>query len=180
MCAGTVTRGTRTWYHVPGTGRAFRGRVWIRLIYRGLTRSFRLPRDHVNVKRRRFAVLATILVAVNVYFWLAATGFALPTGGIVQTLFGGKMIRAEVVWQAPDGSIQDTQLYRGVITAVSPTSITLHERDRTDTLTLASTVNVRYGSIAESVAALRRGMRVLVVEPANAPVDTIQIEALGP
>jgi hypothetical protein len=134
----------------------------------------------MDVKRRRFAILATILVAVNVFFWLAASGFALPGGGIVQTLLGGKMIRAEVVWQAPDGTIQDTQLYRGVVTAISPTSITLHERDRSDTLPLASTVSVRYGAVVETVSQVHRGMRVVVARPANASVDTIQVEGYGP
>ncbi|MGH3000820.1 MAG: hypothetical protein ACRDNM_16115, partial [Gaiellaceae bacterium] len=117
------------------------------------------------MKRRRFAILATVLVAVNVFFWLAASGFALPGGGIVQTLLGGKMIRAEVVWQAPDGKIDDTLLYRGVLTAISPTSITLRERDRTDTLPLASTATVRYGAVLGSVSQLHRGMRVVVASP---------------
>lgn len=134
----------------------------------------------MEVKRRRFGILATVLVAVNVFFWLAASGFALPGGGIVQTLLGGKMIRAEVVWQAPDGTIQDTQLYRGVVTAVSSTSITLHERDRTDTLPLSSTLTVHYGAAIETISAVHRGMRVVVARPATASVDTIQIEGYGP
>ncbi|MGH3001735.1 MAG: hypothetical protein ACRDM1_03550 [Gaiellaceae bacterium] len=133
------------------------------------------------MKRRRFAILATLLVAVNVFFWLAQSGLALPFGGgIIQTLLGGKMIRAEVVWQAPDGTIQDTQLYRGVVTSVSTTSITLRERDRTETLPLSSTVAVHYGAQPATVAQLHRGMRVLVVKPANASVETIQFAGYGP
>jgi hypothetical protein len=132
------------------------------------------------MKRRRFAVLTTVLVAVNVFFWLASSGFAGIGGGIVQTLLGGKMIRAEIVWQAPDGKINDTLLYRGVVTSVSPASITLRERDRNDTLPLASTVTVRYGASTGSVSQLRRGMRVVVASPANEPVDTIQVEGFGP
>jgi hypothetical protein len=86
----------------------------------------------VSVNRRRFAVLAVVLVTVNVFFWLAGSGFALSSGGggLLQTLLGGRLIRAEIVWQAPDGTIRDSQLYRGVITAVSPGSITLREKDR--------------------------------------------------
>ncbi len=134
----------------------------------------------MGVKRRRFAILATVLVAVNVFFWLAASGLAMPGGGFIQSLLGGKMIRAEVVWQAPDGTIQDTLLYRGVVMAVSPTSITLRERDRTDTLPLSTTVSIRYGAGFGSVSQLRRGLRVIVARPANAPVDTIQVEGFGP
>jgi hypothetical protein len=135
----------------------------------------------VNVNRRRFAVLAVVLVSVNIFFWLAGSGFALPgTGGIIQTLLGGRLIRAEIVWQAPDGTIRDSQLYRGVITAISPTSITLREKDRpADVLPIATDAVVRIGFQVETTSALRRGMRVIVERPANAPVETVQIEGFG-
>jgi len=134
----------------------------------------------VTVNRRRFAVLACALVALNVFFWLAASGFALPGGGgILQTLLGGRLIRAEILWQAPDGSIQDTELYRGVIIAVGPTGITLREKDRTEVIAVASTATVRYGAQTASATVLRRGMRVLIAAPANQPADTIQVEGIG-
>jgi hypothetical protein len=132
------------------------------------------------VNRRRFAVLACALVALNVFFWLAESGFALPGSGIVQALLGGRMIRAEIVWQSPDGTIQDTQLYRGVITAIGPTSITLRERDRPgDVIPVSPNAAVRVGTEVETVSQLRRGMRVVVARPANAPADTIQVEGYG-
>jgi len=132
------------------------------------------------VNRRRFAVLACALVALNVFFWLAESGFALPGSGIIQSLLGGRMIRAEVVWQSPDGTIQDTQLYRGIITAVGPTSITLRERDRpSDVIPVSSNATVRVGYQVETVSQLRRGMRVVVARPANLPADTIQVEGYG-
>jgi hypothetical protein len=132
----------------------------------------------VTVTRRRFMVLATALVAVNVFFWLAQSGFAMP--GILQTLFGGRMIRAEVVWQAPDGTIQDTELYRGVVIAASPTSITLREKDRaSDVIPVAANAVVHYGTQTITVAQLRRGLRVIVAKPANASADTIQVEGFG-
>ena len=134
----------------------------------------------MTVTRRRFMVLATLLVAVNVFFWLAQSGFALPGGGIIQTLFGGRMIRAEVVWQAPDGTIQDTELYRGVVIAASPTSITLREKDRpSDVIPVSSNAVVRFGAQSVTVAQLRRGLRVVVAKPANAPADMIQVEGVG-
>jgi hypothetical protein len=133
----------------------------------------------VSVNRRRFAVLAVVLVTVNVFFWLAGSGFALSSGGggLLQTLLGGRLIRAEIVWQAPDGTIRDSQLYRGVITAVSPGSITLREKDRqADVIPVATDAVVRSGFQVETTSSLRRGMRVLVEVPANAPADTIQVE----
>jgi len=133
------------------------------------------------VTRRRFAVLAVVLVSVNVFFWLAGSGLALPgTGGIIQTLLGGRMIRAEVVWQAPDGTIRDTQLYRGVITAVTPGSITLRERDRpADVIPVAPDATVRFGAQVETTSQLKKGMRVVIARGANEPADTIQVEGFG-
>jgi len=136
----------------------------------------------VSVNRRRFTVLAFVLVAVNVFFWLAGSGLALSGGGggLLQTLLGGRLIRAEIVWQAPDGTIRDSQLYRGVITAISPGSITLREKDRpADVIPVAPDAVVRNGLQAETTSALKRGMRVLVEVPANAPADTIQVEGFG-
>jgi hypothetical protein len=135
----------------------------------------------VNVNRRRFAILAVVLVTVNVFFWLAGSGFALPSaGGILQTLLGGRMIRAEVVWQAPDGTVRDSQLYRGVITAIAPGSITLREKDRpADVIPIATDAVVRSGFQVETTSALKRGMRVVVERPANEPADTIQVEGYG-
>jgi hypothetical protein len=134
----------------------------------------------VTVKGRRFAVLATVLVAVNVFFWLASSGFALPGGNLIQQLLGGRMIRAEVIWQAPDGTIRDTQLARGVIIAITPTSITLREKDRpADVIPMASNATVRLGGQVTTVSSLHRGMRVVVARPALAPADTIQVEGYG-
>ena len=133
--------------------------------------------------RRRFAVLAVLLVAVNAFFWLAASGFALPAGGIVQSLFGAKLIRAEVVW-SDGGKIQDTRIDRGVIatiTTTAPATITLREKDGSvDPIPLATTVSVHLGATFGTLDQLRRGMRVVVSRPATGPADTIQVEGFGP
>ena len=134
----------------------------------------------MRVKGRRFAVLATVLVAVNVFFWLAASGYALPGGSLIQQLLGGRMIRADIVWQGPNGQVRETLLYRGVITAVSPTSITLREKDRpADVIPLSTDAVVRYGTQALTTDALRKGMRVVVAGSPLEPADTIQVEGYG-
>jgi len=136
----------------------------------------------VSVSRRRFAVLATVLVAVNVFFWLAQSGFALPAGGggLVQTLLGGRLIRAEILWLNPEGKVQDTRLDRGVVLGVTPDSIVLREKDASQqTIPLAANVAVRVGAQTGTTANLRRGMRVVVARQANAPADTIQVEGFG-
>ncbi len=135
----------------------------------------------MTVSRRRFAVLATVLVAVNVFFWLAQSGFALPAGGgLIQTLLGGRLIRAEVLWLSPDGKVQDTRLDRGVVVSVTSGSIVLREKDASQqTIPLAATVTVRGLVQSGTIANLRRGMRVVVAREANAPADTVQVEGFG-
>lgn len=136
----------------------------------------------MEVKRRRFAILATLLVSVNVFFWLAQSGFALPAGSVFQTIFGGHFIRAEVIW-ANGKKIEDSRIDRGVVTSLTttttPSSVVLHERDGTSqTLTLSP--SVRITGLATSLAQLRSGMRVVVSGPAVGPADTVLVEGYGP
>lgn len=134
----------------------------------------------MGVSRRRFAFLATLLVAINVFFWVAQSGFALPEGGIVQSILGGRFIRAEVLWLTPDGKVQDSRLDRGIVMSVTSDTIVLRERDGTQqTIPLAPTVSVHAGAQIGSTAILRRGMRVVVSRQATSPVDTIQVEGFG-
>ena len=131
----------------------------------------------MSVNGRRFAALAVVLVAVNVFFWLAGSGFALGrAGGILQQILGNRLIRAEVVWQGPGGAVQDTRIDRGFVMSVAPDQIVLRERDgSTQAIPLASNVIV-IGPHAATIAQLRHGARVVVSRSANGPADTIQVE----
>jgi hypothetical protein len=136
-----------------------------------------------TVNRRRFALLAVLLVALNSYFWLAANGLALPAGGVIQSMFGTRMVRADVIWMEGRKAV-DTRVDRGVITAVTttaPASVTLKERDGSSwTIPVAATVTVRLGSTYGTLDQLRQGMRILVSRPATGSADTIQVEGYGP
>jgi hypothetical protein len=120
----------------------------------------------VSVNGRRFAALAVILVAVNVFFWLAQSGFALSRAGGILQLIGGPVVRADIAWVGSSG-VQETQIDRGVVVSFAPGSVTLREADGSRTIQLAS---------AASVPRLRRGMRVIVAGPAGQPATTIQVE----
>ena len=135
----------------------------------------------MTVSRRRFAFLVVLLVAVNSFFWLAQSGFALPAAGILQQMLaGGRLIRAEILWQTPAGTIQDTRIDRGVVMSVTQDQIVLHEKDgTTDTIPLAPNATVELGLRTGTVAQLRRGLRVVVSRPANESADTIQVEGIG-
>ena len=122
--------------------------------------------------RRRFMLLAVTLVALNTFFWLAATGFALPKS-IVNQFFGNRMVRAEVILQGPAGP-QDWRIDRGVITTIAGQALTLKEADGT-----VVSVDVDPNARIQGVRKLRPHLRVVVYHQANAPADLIQVEGVG-
>jgi hypothetical protein len=127
----------------------------------------------VTVTRRRFALLAVALLALNTFLWVAQTGFALPQA-LIDRFFGPRMIRAEVVVQNATTGVRDFRIDRGRIVAASGESITLRERDGTVvTIQVAANARINGGS------RLRPGLRVLVVRQANSPAHLIQVEGRG-
>ena len=120
-------------------------------------------------------ILAVALVAVNSFFWLAQGGFALPKA-IINQFFGNRMVRAEVLLQAP-GGVQDWRIDRGVITAVAADALTLREADgKLQTVPVTATTQVSGLRRFTSVSTLRRNLRVLVVRPANGPATLVRVE----
>jgi len=126
-------------------------------------------------RRRRFLFLATALIAVNSFFWLAQSGFAMPQA-IINQFFGGKMIRSEVLISTPAGT-QDWRIDRGVITAISGTAVTLLEKDAT-VVSLQIDPNARVQGPARfaSVGQLRRRLRVVIYRQADQPATLVQVE----
>jgi hypothetical protein len=129
----------------------------------------------MTMRRRRFLYLATALVAVNSFFWLAQSGFALPKA-IIGQFFGGNMIRSEVLISTPSGT-QDWRIDRGVITAISGTNVTLRERDAT-VVTLQIDPNARIQGPARfsTLAQLRRRLRIVLYRQADQPATLVQVE----
>ena len=127
------------------------------------------------MSRRRFALLAVTLVALNSFFWLAQGGFALPAG-LIDRFFGPRMIRAEVIVGGLN-AVNDFRIDRGVITSTAPGEITLRERDGTIVTIPVAPSTVVVGRLAiTTVGQLRPPMHVLVVRKANAPAQKIQVE----
>jgi hypothetical protein len=127
--------------------------------------------------RRRFLLLATILVALNAFFWISQGGFASP-GALIDRFFGPRLIRAEVVVGGPR-AVNDFRIDRGVITSASAGSITLRERDGTTaTIALGPATRV-VGLGVGGLSQLRPPMRVLVVRRVNMPAQQIQVEGRG-
>jgi hypothetical protein len=147
--------------------------------YEAITLNDEKGGEDTTMTRRRFMLLAVSLVALNSFFWLAQGGFALPKA-IINQFFGNRMVRAEVLVQAPDGTIQDWRIDRGVITAFTGTSLTLRERDATS-VTIQVDPNARVQGSARifTVAQLKRRLRVVVYHQANAPAEVVQVEGVG-
>jgi hypothetical protein len=123
-------------------------------------------------------ILATALVALNAFFWLAGGGMAL-TRAMINQFFGPRMIRAEVIVQAPGGA-QDWRIDRGVITAVSGTTLTLREADgTTQSVDVDPTARVQGPPRFSSPSRLRPRLRVVLYHQANAPADFVQVEGFG-
>jgi hypothetical protein len=129
-------------------------------------------------RRRRFLFLATALIAVNSFFWLAQSGFALPKA-IISQFFGGNMIRSEVLISTPAGT-QDWRIDRGVITAISGTAVTLREKDAT-VVSLQIDPNARVQGPVRfaSVGQLRRRLRVVIYRQADQPATLVQVEGVS-
>ena len=132
----------------------------------------------MTVTRRRFLFLATALIAVNSFFWLAQSGFALPKA-IINQFFGPSMIRSEVYIATPSGN-QDWRIDRGVITAISGTAVTLREKDAT-VVSLQIDPNARIQGPLRfvSVAQLRRRLRVVIYRQADQPATLVQVEGVS-
>jgi hypothetical protein len=133
----------------------------------------------MTMKRRRFLYLAIALVALNSFFWLAQSGFALPQA-IINQFFGGNMIRSEVLVATPTGGTQDWRIDRGVITAISGTTVTLRERDATVvSVQIDPNARVQGSARVASVAALRKRLRIVVYRQADQPAALVQVEGVG-
>ena len=129
----------------------------------------------MDMTRRRLMALA---VAASACLALAGSASALPRAVITQ-LFGGRMIRAEVLVLASDGSTQDYRIDRGTVVAATPAQITLHEANGDVVpIQLAAATQVQ-GRLAVLLR-LRRSVGVVVFRPANAPASVVQVESIGP
>ena len=124
---------------------------------------------------RRFILLASVLVTLNLTLWFAAPGLALRKA-IVQELFGPRMIRAQVY----EKNGVEWNVDRGVITGVTVSQLTLKESDgRIQQIPIASTTKViGLGGHRVPVEVLTPRWRVLVTWPATGPAQSVDIERI--
>ena len=123
------------------------------------------------MRSRRFVLLASILVTLNVALWLAPPGLALRHA-IIQQLFGPKFIRAAALTKAGDW-----RLDRGVITQANGSQLTLREADgRIQVISLSASTRVIYFGRGLPLSSLAPRWRVLVTWPANGAAQSVDVE----
>jgi hypothetical protein len=120
---------------------------------------------------RRFLLLATVLVALNLTLWLASAGFGGSLRDLPGFLFGAQLMRAEVV--LADGS--DYLIDRGRLTTnATADSLTLREADgRVVVVTVSPSAQVTLGVRSVPLTRLKRGMVVTTVRPGEAPATVV-------
>jgi hypothetical protein len=132
----------------------------------------------MHLMRSRRRLLAGILVTFSVALWLASPGLALRTA-VVQQVFGGKIVRLEVIERKPVGGSTDWRIDHGVITAVDSTQLTLREADgRVQDIPLsASTRVIRHGRVG-SQSQLRPRLYALVTWRADGAAQSVVVDPL--
>ncbi len=130
--------------------------------------------------RKRFALLAGILVTLNLVLWLAPQGLALRQIALSK-LFGPKLVRAEIIDRAGAGTTVDWRLDRGIILSVTATDLTLSEADgRQQTIGVDASTQVVVNGRHLALLRLTPGWRVLVTWQANGTnglADTVKVES---
>jgi hypothetical protein len=114
------------------------------------------------------------LLALNAVLFLVEPGLALPRS-LANYFFGPAMVRAEVLVQDATGS-HDYRLDQGRVRAVQPARsfLRLIERDgRLVTIEVSVTARIELDGRPVPLAAIRRGMRVMIVREGEQPAEAV-------
>ena len=132
----------------------------------------------MSMARRPTALFAVALVASCALLAAAQGALALPRA-IINQFTGARVIRAEVIVLAADGSAQDIRIDRGVIVAITPLTVTLRESNGDMIPVSIGTGTQVQGNRVASAGQLRRGMRIVVYQVAGAPPQIVQGESIN-
>jgi hypothetical protein len=131
-------------------------------------------------KRKRWvagAVLAALL-CVGVAAALASSSADSGGSQLPPALVGPRMARAEVV-VVIGGVVHDFRVDQGLLAANRPAGLLLHERDGTIQLVPVSpAARVTLNGAPSTLAALRRGLRVLTVRDGDTPAYIVRARTL--
>jgi hypothetical protein len=130
----------------------------------------------MSLMRSRHLLLASVVLTVGAALWLAAPGLALRKA-VVQQVFSPRIVRLEAIEKKPVGGSTDWRIDHGVITAVSPTQLTLHEADgRIQAIPLSTATHVIRQGHTSSPNRLRPHLYALVTWPADGAAQSVVID----
>jgi hypothetical protein len=132
----------------------------------------------MTMTRRRIMLLAVALLASCAFLATAHGALAIPRA-IINQFVGARVIRAEVIVLAADGSSQDTRIDRGVIVLVTPATVTVRESNG-DLVPVATGTGTQVQGRVGSAGQLHRGMRVVVYQVAGQSPQIVQGDAINP
>ena len=120
---------------------------------------------------RRFLTPAASAAAIAAL--ALAQGGAASLGSLGNFFFGPKLVRAEVI-TSEGGVIHDYRVDRGRIRAVTPSSLTLLEKDGTTVaVPVAATANVTLGGATVPLTRLKRGFMATTVRDGSASASIV-------
>jgi hypothetical protein len=120
---------------------------------------------------RRFLTPAASAAAIAAL--ALAQGGAASLGSLGNFFFGPKLVRAEVI-TSEGGVIHDYRVDHGRIRAVTPSSLTLFEKDGTTVaVPVASTANVTLGGATVPLTRLKRGFMATTVRDGSASASIV-------
>jgi hypothetical protein len=112
------------------------------------------------MRRRRFTVLAALLVTLNLGLWVVPQGLALQRV-VVATLFGKNLVRADVT----ENNGNEWRIARGVVVSNNNALqlLTIQESDsKVEAISTSSSTKVTGGSKPLTINKIKPGWHVLV------------------
>jgi len=132
----------------------------------------------MGLMRNRRLLPAAMLATLGVALWLAPAGLALRNA-VVKQVFGGKLVRLEVIEKKPVAGSTDWRIDHGVIMAVSATQLTLRESDgRIQPIPLSASTRVVRRGVVSSLSRLRARQYALVIWPADGPAQSVVVDPM--
>jgi hypothetical protein len=126
------------------------------------------------MKRRRWLIVLTAVLALSVSVWLAVPALSLPRP-LGSYYLGPKMIRAEIALNS-NGVLHDFRIDVGRIRSASlaTQTISLKERDGTmQPIQVSPTARIKVNGGSSTFAALRPGMYALTIRDGNGAADQV-------
>jgi hypothetical protein len=128
----------------------------------------------MTMRFRRYLVLGVAFVSLLA---LASSAAAMPKA-LINQFTGPRLIRAEVLVLAGDGTVQDYRIDRGVIVGISGAGLQVRELNG-DVVPVAVSTGITANNRSTGGGPYHRGMRVVVYQLTGATPTIVQAESVN-